>query len=615
MILERLNEFWNAQPDTLRPGYQKALLTKWVKLDAQGNLLGVADLSGDGTKVREGKRIEVPREQPRRASGVRARLVHDNGNYALGLLGEGDKPARVAESHRAYVELLRQAFETTHDPAFDVVRRWVEHVDTVESATSLGIEAKDDLWITVDGVDPTQSESAEAFWNLPSAEDAITMRCLVTGELGEVAPTMPYPIKGVPGGQVSGTMLVSVNFAAGESYGLDRALNSPISKAAAESICNALNRLLSSADHSYRVGETVYIYWLRSDPERDALRAIKEGKPVDVDPLVARYKEKRKQAKPDPRLPGHVIAAPREGQTPAKADPIDFIAISLTANASRIAVRDYHELTLPKLEEQIGGWFTRLSLVAPEGGNLRPTRLQNLAECLFRDRKDMPKATPVYLADAALKGVPIPDHLLTLAVKRNVVEGGPLVTNPKTPWLRYARISLIKAVLADKLPDLDLSKMITVNPQPQAYVCGRLLAVLDTIQYYALRDPKTKKANTNSTLVDKHYGSFSTSPNVSLAPLMSLATKAHLPKIRKASPGTCAALTERLEEVALLIDAELPPTFDYNQQGLFALGFYHQKAHDRAESRKARERGEDNPLSDLAEGNDFQTTEDEGDSE
>ena len=94
--------------------------------------------------------------------------------------------------------------------------------------------------------------------------------------------------------------------------------------------------MLGSADHSYRVGETVYVYWPRSDPERDALRALKEGEPEVVDPLVARFKERAKPKRPDTREPGRLVAAPKEGTTPTGADPIDFVMISLTANASRI---------------------------------------------------------------------------------------------------------------------------------------------------------------------------------------------------------------------------------------------------------------------------------------
>ena len=611
MILERLKAFWDEQPDTMRPGYQKALLTKWVKLDAQGNPLGPAvPLTGDGTKVRDGKRVEVPREQPQRTSGVRARLVHDNGRYVLGLLGEGDKPDRVAQAHRAYVELLRGAHEATGDGAFAAVLRWIE-AGAADAAETLGIEANDDLWITVDGVDPTESETAEAFWNLPSGKDAITMRCMVTGELAEVGKAMPYPIKRIPGGQMSGNMLVSVNFAAAQSYGLEGNLNSPISKTAAEAICNALNRLLASADHSYRVGETVYVYWIRGQAERDALRALKDPTPEEIDPLKARFKARPKKEKPDPRRVGGLVSAPMTGATPTKTEPKDVVVTALTANASRIAVRDYHELTMAKLDERIGEWFARLELTSLDGNSLRLPKLNWLAYSLFRDKKDMPKHIPVLLADSALNGTRLPDTLLVLAVRRNVVENGPFVRDRGIARLSYARLALIKAILTDRYADLELSEMITTIPQPTAYVCGRLLAVLDTIQYYALRDPKTKKAKTNATLVDKHYGSFSTAPNVSIGPLMSLATKAHLPKIRKASPGVCAALTVRLEEIMLLIDGVLPPTFDYADQGLFALGYYHQKAHDRAESRKAKAAGVETPLADLAEGNDIEVDDSE----
>lgn len=615
MILERLNEFWKAQPDTMRPGYQKALLTKWVKLDAQGKSLGPAiTLTGDGTKVRDGKRIEVPREQPQRTSGVRARLVHDNGRYVLGLLGEGDKPARVAEAHRAYVELLRQAAEATDDAAFGAVLRWIEG-GAAETAEAQGITAGDDLWITVEGIDPTEGESAAAFWNLPSDKGAITMRCLVTGELAEVGKAMPYPIKRIPGGQMSGNMLVSVNFAAAQSYGLEGNLNSPISKVAAEAICNALNRLLASAEHSYRVGETVYVYWQRSDLERDALRALKEPTPEEVDPLVARFQRRKRPAKADPARVGRLVAAPKEGTTPAGADPIDFVMISLTANASRIAVRDYHELTLPKLEERIGEWFARLELLGADRKPLRRPKLVPLAYCGYRDKKDMPKHVPVQLMDCALRGTPLPKSLLATAVRRNVVEQGPYTTYNGVRSLSANRLALIKACLTpqdfdpenDPLASLDLE-----NKQP-AYNCGRLLALVDSIQraYF-----KVEGREINRTVVDRHYGGASTAPGVNFGPLLADATQAHLGKLQrdKRTQGTYLALERELREILENLP-EFPQTLNHIEQGLFALGFYHQRTYSiqRAMERKAA--GQADAATDAIIEPTIDPTEDEGASE
>lgn len=613
MILKRLVEFWESQADARPSGFSEEFVTHRVMLDADGSLVNVVPLSKSKKGQRQGEWKDVPKEQPGR-SGTKPppRLIHDLARYVIGLAKEGESEASVATRHEPYIALLTKCFNETGHPAIGAVLRWASEANPQALANEYRLTAEDYLHIMVGGEDPALHPSVVGFWQ--QKEEGTSARCLVTGGEGPIVDRMPYPIKGIPGGHSAGTMLVTVNMKAGESYGLEANHNSPIGTASAEAICNGLNRLLNDPNHSYRVGEGVYVYWARGKEERDALKALKEPTKEEVEPLRAQYRKRRRSNEAKTERVGAQLATLHKGGKAPKADAADFYVLSLTAYGPRIVVRDYHELTWPVAQANMGEWFERLALVGPYGEELRPMSVRNLADSLYRDSKDVPKHVPVALIQCALTGSPLPRNLLAIAVRRNVVEQGPVITNPKTPWLRDARISLIKAVLTDQFPDYDLSQMITETPQPQAYVCGRLLAVLETIQYYALRDPRTKRARTNATLVDKFYGSFSTAPNVSIGPLMSMATKAHLPKIRRASPATCAALTERLEQVSMLIDKPLPSTFDYTDQGLFALGFYHQKAHDRAESRMAKERGEDTPLGDLAEGHDITTTE-EGDNE
>lgn len=71
------------------------------------------------------------------------------------------------------------------------------------------------------------------------------MTCLITGETTTVEQRLPFKIKGIIGGQASGTALVSANSSAFMSYGLKNSLTSPISKDAAEKFANALNFLTS----------------------------------------------------------------------------------------------------------------------------------------------------------------------------------------------------------------------------------------------------------------------------------------------------------------------------------------------------------------------------------
>ena len=60
----------------------------------------------------------------------------------------------------------------------------------------------------------------------------------------------------------------------------------------------------------------------------------------------------------------------------------------------------------------------------------------------------------------------------------------------------------------------------------------------------------------------------------------------HLSKLQRDRPGAAYALQQRLEDILGTVPA-FPHTLDLKQQGLFALGYYHQRAHDRAQARAA----------------------------
>lgn len=67
--------------------------------------------------------------------------------------------------------------------------------------------------------------------------------------------------------------------------------------------------------------------------------------------------------------------------------------------------------------------------------------------------------------------------------------------------------------------------------------------------------------------------------------------------MRKNRPGAYVALDSRLQEVLAGVGERFPMTLDYEKQGLFALGFYHQRAHDIAQARANKE-----DMKEIAEG-------------
>ena len=110
------------------------------------------------------------------------------------------------------------------------------------------------------------------------------------------------------------------------------------------------------------------------------------------------------------------------------------------------------------------------------------------------------------------------------------------------------------------------------------YRCGRLLAVLARLQYLAL-------GSTNATIVDRFYGTASTAP-ASVFPRLMHLHHAHLGKLAAARPGAATNIRKDIEEITTQPDllTDFPLQLSLQDQGRFALGFYHQSAEYRRRS-------------------------------
>ena len=103
-----------------------------------------------------------------------------------------------------------------------------------------------------------------------------------------------------------------------------------------------------------------------------------------------------------------------------------------------------------------------------------------------------------------------------------------------------------------------------------AYLLGRLFAALEHLQGAA-------QGQTNATVGDRFYGAASTAPVTVFGRLLGL-SKHHLAKLRKERPGQAVNLDKMITAIMGYLPAEkFPSTFPMEEQGLFAVGYYHQR--------------------------------------
>ena len=104
------------------------------------------------------------------------------------------------------------------------------------------------------------------------------------------------------------------------------------------------------------------------------------------------------------------------------------------------------------------------------------------------------------------------------------------------------------------------------NKEP-GYRLGRLFAVLERLQADAINKP-------NATIVDRYFGAACATPAVVFPRLIKMAQH----HASKSARGDW--YQRQIQEVVNGMDATdaFPSTLAINQQGLFAVGYYHQRA-------------------------------------
>ena len=557
MLLNRLAEYAQNHLDQ-NPGMYILRPVKWlIDLDAEGNKLGITQLSdGKGGKSDRGKLMNLPHVM--KSSGIKAKLLSDTSEYVLGISDAEERQERAELCHQAFVALLEDCLEKTHDNEIQTIFKFLEQGGlSPNDIAAKDIKPKDEITFRVAGVYPFKRPAIQDYW-LQNCEEGVESKgqCVVCGKYGPVLQRIPHKIKKIPNGQSAGNSVISANKDPFESYGLKNSLVAATCPRCAENFSMGMNHLLDNKDSHIRVGPSVYIFWTKEESDFS----------------IGNYFQS-----PDPTEVGALIRSAKTGESGnLELDEADFFAASLSASGSRVVVRDYLETTILRIKQKLAKWFELQKIVNTDGSDSDPIALYPLAASLYRDaNKDMSPHVLPAMVGSALHGNPLPKWLLALAVRRNATERK--VTRP--------RAAVIKMVLFSELDRLEENTMVELEKQSenQAYQLGRLMAVLEAIQKQAQRGIK-------STITDRFYGSASTAPASVFGRLLA-GSKAHLAKIRKEKEGLYHIFEKSLEGVCGQISS-FPSILNLNDQGMFALGYYHQKADDRKEIESRRKNKE-----------------------
>lgn len=547
--------------------YRKVTVRYIVQLSGKGRLLQMIDTAD--SDHRRGMEMLVP--QRRRTSEIKPNLFADRLDYTYGRTLPPSQDGRVTARFAAYVEMVRACALATGEPAVQVILAYLSAADLELPPLPSDFDQTARITFSVEGMLPIELPTVQAYWAkvAGAGEDGVLMQCLVCGSLRPAMRRLAIPIQGIPGKQATGMALISMNSPAFESYDLEASLGAPTCEHCGAKFCTALNSLLADKSARLRMGDLIYVFWSRQPTPLSLPKLLGES-----DGAVIRQ----------------FLTSPRRGLSEqADLDTEPFYAACFSSNIARVVVQDWTATTLLAVQEHLRRYF-RLQQVVDRSGTRRFFPLWQLVAATVRavpgQAAALEDASPTVepaLMRLALRGTPLPLDLLSLVVRRIHVE-----------QIRPSHAALIKMVLLSQ-PDVSWiapngaaggeqreegdERMVELDEtcQDAAYLCGRLFALLEAIQYRAL-------GQTNSTVVTRYYSAASTRPVAAFAPLLRGA-QAHLSKLRRTPEkrGAYVRLNGRLQALLEQFQQQaFPAALPVQEQCRFHLGYYHQRAADRA---------------------------------
>jgi CRISPR-associated protein Csd1 len=509
-----------------------------------------------------------------------------NSAYVLGIDNK-NKPHRLEESFKAFKELHLQILNNAKgNPAKAILaflKKW--NIKDAKNNCVLkkymqDISKGENLVFKLDGEtgflhdDPEIKNLWEVYIANSGDEDGIKGQCLVTGR-EDLISNIHSRIKNVQNAQSSGAAIVSFNASAYESYCKKQNYNSPIGKVAAFSYTTALNHILTNRKQKIHIGDTTTVFWAESPqsiyPDFAAILlnpTIYEEKKIDKD----RYERDQKTES----LVKDVLYRIKTGMRINElTDQIDmktrFYILGLSPNAARISVRFFYSDTFGGFIEKIAQHYKDMELVKDFSN--RPDNIpiwMLLRETISSKSKD--KNSSPLLAGALMRSI-INGHLYPSSffnvimdrIKRDVDD-----KDNNTNRLNYTRVSIIKAYLLRKARiqnNDNLKEVLSVGLNEKTtkveYLLGRLFAVLEKAQ-------QDTNPDLNKTIKDRYFSSASATPAV-IFPILLKLTQHYIAKSEYKYIAE-----KRIGEIMNQIN-EFPSYLTLEKQGIFALGYYHQR--------------------------------------
>jgi CRISPR-associated protein Csd1 len=600
MILQALTRYYDilsqdSQSDIAPPGYSSAGVSFALNISLHGELLDVFSLLQQ--EQRGQKSVDVPKrmivpEQVKKTSGISSNFLCENSAYVLGISDKhADKPEFALDRFEAFRQFHNDLLVRADCDAARAVIAFLDGYNPLKArehpaiANHLETLLKGgNLVFMFHGAFVQNDPAIRQVWEAYKAgKEAVFGQCLVTGEIAPIA-ILHASLKGIRDANPTGASIVGFNARAYESYNRvnQQGLNSPVSEKATFAYTTALNYLLSSANPNKKInlGDTTVVYWAESEMNEfaNAFAGIFEPAMVDEeslhpDPSGRKKAEKglkdvAEKVRRVQKLDLDALLVSLKDENPR------FYVLGLAPNAARISVRFFLTDPFHKIVERMMQHYRDLELVKEFDNQPAYITVRHILDETVSKKSRDKDASPLMtgaMFRAILTGAPYPAALYYAIINRIRAD----VDEKGIQKISYVRAAVIKAYLVRKYrnqPDHPIQEVLVMSLNEQstipAYALGRLFAVLEKAQEEAI-------GKVNASIKDRYFTSACASP-ASVFPVLLRLSQHH---ISKAEYGYTS--DRRIQDILGLLDVEknpIPARLSLDEQGIFVLGYYHQRA-------------------------------------
>ena len=540
-----------------KPGFKGKKIKYYISLDVNGRFVSFEENPKDSIS-----------ECPDFGSALRSTSVSNIlVEKAVVVL---DIPEKTSEKkHGFYMSSLKEAGE--HDPLIALAAKSLEEQNDVivEELQKRKIKDSEFIGIKVDGKALEKSTGYLEWWEeyrkqFKGKADTLS-RCFVTGELTEPVETVrPLSCLSNVGGLRTGTTLICFDKDAFCSYGLTQAANAAVSEEAITAVNAALEKLVKEGKI---LAGAKYIHWFSEKVKTDVFDFLGLGNWGEAaDENSENEDEARIEKMFESFFKGECPENPKNR----------YYMIALSGASGRVMVRSYEEGSYGELYENLKAWYDDLRLEGTKPLKLYTvySRLlkfssseKKIGECISKELSGL-SSQIIY---SVMHNSPLPDTVASRAVDyirhdMYCTESDRGSKNIDAVSCRILKVWLNRKYKNSNKEELLIMDKLNKDSPSAAYQTGRLLAVYAALQNKALGD-------VNAGIAEKYFTSACTSPAFVMGKLAAL-SQYHLSKLE----GGGIYYKNMLNEIASKIGGSFPKTMTLEQQGEFALGYYHQNA-------------------------------------